>query len=463
MTSWEAGAPTLTPEACVADWDSVSYTRPTPHCLRRLDATKHYPEDVVGEVHADGEIWSRALWDIRTALGDTAGTTVIVEAQFAFAVDSSFRNAALATVAAAQRLYGTAVGQPGAVGVRRPGHSLTDSFSGSGGLHGWRLRSAGPASRSVATKGGRAMPSIQSEAVRTHWTMSRRAMEEPDDVRPDLESWGDLTAEPRGVDYIETDAGGVPAMWLVPKRSVKDRVLLCMHGGGYLSGSIYSHRKMFGHLAKAAGVRALIFDYRLAPAHVHPVQVDDAVTVYRWLLDQGVRADRVAFTGDSAGGGLSITAQLLARQRGLPLPAAAMPFSPWVDIEVTGDSYDTNRARDPFFHRDVVRGFADIFLGANGDPRDPLANPLYADLAGFGPIYIQVGADETLLDDARRLHEHARRAGVEASLDIVPDMLHTFQMAAGRAPEADEAIQRMADWVRPRLGLYDRHAGAAES
>jgi len=106
VTSWAAGAPTAVPEACVADWDSVSYTSTAPHCLRRLDGAKHYPEDVRGEVHADGEIWSRALWDIRTALGDTRASTLIVEAQFAFAPDTSFRAAATATVAAAQRLYG---------------------------------------------------------------------------------------------------------------------------------------------------------------------------------------------------------------------------------------------------------------------------------------------------------------------------------------------------------------------
>jgi zinc metalloprotease ZmpB len=107
VTSWASGVPTLTPEACVADWDSTSYTRTTPHCLRRLDGTKVYPADVVGEVHADGEIWSRALWDIRTALGDVKGTTLIIDAQFDFAPDTSFHAAALATVAAAQRLYGS--------------------------------------------------------------------------------------------------------------------------------------------------------------------------------------------------------------------------------------------------------------------------------------------------------------------------------------------------------------------
>jgi acetyl esterase/lipase len=297
------------------------------------------------------------------------------------------------------------------------------------------------------------MPSKQSEAVKRHWTASRLAMVRPDGEQPDDESWGDLTAEPREVDYIEADAGGLPAMWLVPRDSAEDRVLLCMHGGGFLSGSIYTHRKMFGHVAKATGARALVFDYHLAPAHIHPTQVNEATEVYRWLLEQGISADHIAFVGDSAGGGLAITTQLRAREQGLPLPTAAIPLSPWVDMEVIGKSYETNRDRDPFFDQESVRQFAGIFLGPGGDSRDPLANPLYADLAGLGPIYIQVGGDETLLDDARRLDEHARKAGVDIRLDVFPDMLHTFQMAAGRAPEADEAIRRIADWTRPRLGL----------
>lgn len=304
------------------------------------------------------------------------------------------------------------------------------------------------------------MPSRQSEAIRRHWTAARLAMERPDNEsdaeRPDNESWGDLTAEPRDVDYIETAAAGLPAIWAVPKRSAEDRVLLCIHGGGFVSGSIYSHRKMFGHLAKATGVRALVSGYHLAPDHTHPTQVDDATAVYRWLLEQGFSPDHIALTGDSCGGGLSITTQLRARERGLPLPAAAMPFSPWVDMEAVGESYETNRDRDAFFSADVVRGLAGIFLGAGGDSRGSLASPLYADLSGLGPIYIQVGGDEVLLSDARLLDEHARKAGVDVRLDVFPEMQHTFQMAAGRAPEADDAIRRMADWVRPRLGLKFR-------
>jgi epsilon-lactone hydrolase len=276
----------------------------------------------------------------------------------------------------------------------------------------------------------------------------------PDVERPDDESWGDLTAEPREVDYLETVAGGRPAMWAVPKHSSSDRVLLCLHGGGFVSGSIYTHRKMFGHLAKATGARALLVGYRLLPeGGAYPVPVDEVEAAYRWLLDQGIDASHVAFAGDSVGGWLAVAVPLRARDRGLPLPAAAMLLSPAVDMEVNGESFRTNRDKDPFFQEEFVRGLVHSFLGEAADPRDPLVNPLYADLTGLGPLYIQVGGDETLLDDARLLDEHARKAGVDVRLDVFPGMLHTFQMAAGRAPEADDAIRKMADWVRPRLGL----------
>jgi acetyl esterase/lipase len=270
---------------------------------------------------------------------------------------------------------------------------------------------------------------------------------------PDDESWGDLTAEPRGVDYLESEAAGLPAMWAVPKHASTDRVLMCIHGGGFVSGSIYTHRKMFGHLAKAAGTRALLVSYRLLPEGVFPAPEGDVTNAYRSLLDQGISADRIAFAGDSVGGWLAVTVQLRARELGLPLPAAALLMSPCVDMETTGKSYETNRDSDPFFKRDVVRGIIRGFLGEDTDARDPRANPLYADLSGLGPLYIQAGGDETLADDARLLYEHAVKAGVDARLDIVPGMLHTFQMAAGRAPEADDAIRELAGWVRPRLGL----------
>jgi acetyl esterase/lipase len=278
-------------------------------------------------------------------------------------------------------------------------------------------------------------------------------MTQPGYEGPDDESWGDLTAEPRGVDYLETEAGGLAAMWAVPKGASTDRVLLCLHGGGFVGGSIYTHRKLYGHLAKATGARALLVGYRRLPEGVFPVPADDAENAYRWLLDQGISAAGIAVAGDSAGGWLAVTVQLRARGQGLPLPAATLLMSPWIDMAVTGESYETNRDKDPFFKKEVVDGLIQNFFAEGTDPRDPRVNPLYADLSGLGPVYLQAGGDETLVDDARLLEQHARKAGVDVRLDVFPGMLHTFQMAAGRAPEADDAIRELADWVRPRLGL----------
>jgi epsilon-lactone hydrolase len=302
------------------------------------------------------------------------------------------------------------------------------------------------------------VPSKQSEELKTlysNWTavLAANPQMELDELRLMFEHWGDVTAEPGGVDYIEADAGGVPALWAIPKGSAEGRAILCTHGGGYVTASMYTHRKVYGHLAKAVGCSALIPHYRRAPEHVHPAQVDDAVTVYRWLLDLGITPNHIATTGDSAGGALAITTLLRAREHKLPMPAAAMPLSPWVDMEITGKTLDTNREKDALVQREIVEVMATTFLGERGNRKDPLANPLYADLKGLPPIYIQVGGAETLLDDSRRLAERARKAGVDVKLDVFPDMQHVFHFAAGRAPEADDAIRKLAEWVRPKLGL----------
>jgi acetyl esterase/lipase len=275
-----------------------------------------------------------------------------------------------------------------------------------------------------------------------------------DERRAMSEHWGDITGEPGGVDYIETEvAPGVPALWAVPKGCAQDRVLLCSHGGGYVTGSMYSHRKMFGHVAKAVGCRALIVHYRRAPENVHPGPVDDMTTGYKWLLDQGIQPKHIALIGDSAGGGLAITTLLRARERGLPLPAATMPLSPWLDMDASGASYETNKDKDVLVRREGIADIAATFLGEKGDRRHPLANPLHADLRGLPPVYIQVGGHETLLDDSRNLAEALLRADVEVRIDIEPEMQHVYQFLAGVAPEGDKAIRDLAAWVRPKLGL----------
>lgn len=299
-------------------------------------------------------------------------------------------------------------------------------------------------------------PSKQVDAVRQYWFQSAAAAafhESLDAARDYGENWEALTAEPGGVDYIETDAGGVQAMWTVPKGCKEDRVILCFHGGGFFSGSMYTHRKMFAHFAKQIGCRALIVNYSRSPEYVHPAQVNDALAAYRWLLDQKINANHIAFTGDSAGGNLSITTLLLARDKGLPLPAAAMPFCAWLDMAGTGGSMKYNGDKDALFNVAWIKDMAGMFLGANGDVKDPYASPVYADLSGLPPVYLQAGGYEMLLDDSTMLAERAKKAGVDVRLDVFPGMQHTFHMAAGRAPESNDAIVRYAEWVKPKLGL----------
>jgi acetyl esterase/lipase len=208
---------------------------------------------------------------------------------------------------------------------------------------------------------------------------------------------------------------------------------------------------LFAHLAKAVGARALLTDYRRTPAYSHPAPLEDTTAAYRWLLDQGVGAGHIAVAGDSSGGGLSVATMLRARQLGLPTAAAVMLISPWVDMTVSNPTYESNRETEEFFYKEVVAALAGMFLG-DTDPRDPLASPLHADLSGLPPTYIQVGGDETMLGESLQLEENARKAGVDVRVDVFPGQLHTFQMAAGHAPESDDAIGRLAAWVRPRLG-----------
>ncbi|MCC7123034.1 MAG: alpha/beta hydrolase [Gammaproteobacteria bacterium] len=273
-----------------------------------------------------------------------------------------------------------------------------------------------------------------------------------DDLREMLEQCGELARDPGGVDYFDVEAAGTPCLWAVPHGCREDRVLLAMHGGGCVTGSRFSHRKLFAHVAKAVGCQALIVDYARAPEHQHPSQVDECLKIYEWLLNRGIKPNHIATIGDSAGGNLCTTVVLAAKAKGLPLPAAVMPLSPWYDMEATAPSFERNAKLDRLITRELSLNMSQMFLGS-ASPRDPLANPLYADFTDYPPLYLQVGGFESLMDDATRVAERAMQAGVEVQCDVWPEMQHVWHFMAGKAPEADAAIAKLAAWVKPKLGL----------
>lgn len=246
------------------------------------------------------------------------------------------------------------------------------------------------------------------------------------------------------------ELSGVPVEWLTPPDSSTGQCLLYLHGGGYIVGSPATHRALAGRLARAAGVRAVVPDYRLAPENPHPAPLEDALAVYEHILASGFAPESVVIGGDSAGGGLALATMINARDRGLPLPAAAICMSPWVDLEATGESVARCADSDPVVAPNHIRSFARMFLGG-GDPRDPLAAPLHADLRGLPPLLIQVGDNETLLDDSRRLAAKADTAGVHVNLRVWPHMFHVWQLFASELDEGGAAIREAGDFVRCAL------------
>jgi monoterpene epsilon-lactone hydrolase len=272
--------------------------------------------------------------------------------------------------------------------------------------------------------------------------------------RDTAETLHTLGSEPEGVTYAEVNAGGVPALWCIPERSDAEHVLLHNHMGGTVVTSMYSDRKAAGHIAKAAGARALVLNYRRAPEHKFPAQPDDVETAYRWLLAQGKQAENIASTGHSIGGNLAVGLAAAMRDKGLPMPAAILSISPWYDMELKSNTIDDNADADRLLSRQVLEFFRESWLGGTGVGfDDPRVNMLYADLRGLPPINVYYGDQELLVDESIEFAERAKAAGVEVSLQSVPGGQHSFILGGGRVPEVDEAIAAMGRWLRAKLGL----------
>jgi len=268
--------------------------------------------------------------------------------------------------------------------------------------------------------------------------------------RAAIELLGDFFVPPDDVVRSQVSARGVPGVWLTNPTSAPDRVLLYLHGGAYQIGSSHSHGELAARIARSAGTRALVIDYRLAPEHPFPAAVHDALAAYSWLLEEeGIPASSVVVAGDSAGGGLVAALLVAARDRGLALPAGAAMLSAWTDMTGSGESYRTRHDDDPILVGEWLIGAGREYLGG-ADARDPLASPLFADLAGLPPLLLQVGTAEILQDDSVGFARSAQTAGVDVTLEVNEELPHVFQIIAN-APEAVAATERIGDFLAALL------------
>ncbi len=273
------------------------------------------------------------------------------------------------------------------------------------------------------------------------------------DVRKIRRLWnflGGMMITAFGVKIARDEINGLYAEWLTPKDRMDDKLLLYLHGGAYVLGGCDMYRQMVSHMARAGRIQALLPEYRLSPEHKYPAAIDDAVGIYRTLLQQGIKPESIVFAGDSAGGGLAVATLLVLRDAGDPLPAAAVLLSPFLDVSGSGESMQSRAMQDPWFHAEDISTIADYYCAAE-QRREPLVSPVFADVGGLPPLYIQVGDDEILLSDSERIAQKIEVAGGEVELEVWPEMWHVFQMFIGKMPESGRAIRKIGDYVRGRF------------
>lgn len=260
--------------------------------------------------------------------------------------------------------------------------------------------------------------------------------------------------DPIDPDIVVTpvEAGGVPAEWSLAPGADQTRVLLFLHGGGYSSGSLKSHRTLVTGAGRAAGIRTLAIAYRLAPEHPFPAALDDAEAAYMFLQAQGYAPRSIAVGGDSAGGGLTLALFQRLRAQGRELPACGWLVSPWVDLDMTGASIDAKDAVDPLIHRAYLEMLAEAYLAGGGSRTDPLVSPLHADLSGLPPILIQVGSAETLLDDAVRIAGRLGACDGDVRLSVYPSMIHAWPIWYHRLAAGRRALVEAGAFLGARLG-----------
>lgn len=263
---------------------------------------------------------------------------------------------------------------------------------------------------------------------------------------------------PDGVGIAELDMGGVPGTRVSPDHVEGDRIMLYMHGGGYVAGSPAAYHGLAGHYAKLLRAHVYMPDYRLAPEHPFPTPIDDTLAAYRWLIETGRDPKSITFSGDSAGGAMVVSVMVKARNAGLPLPAGGAALSPWANLEHTGASITNRDGVDPQVSRAGLILLAKAFLGGVL-PTDPDASPVFADVRGLPPILVQIGENEVMLSDAIRLAGHLGENRVRVSLEVWPGMFHVWHMFAAILPEGMQALRNAAQFLEQ--AMIDAQADAA--
>jgi len=266
-------------------------------------------------------------------------------------------------------------------------------------------------------------------------------------VRRRMEALMRIHPLPQGVTVRPENAGGVPAEWLQAEGANPERAILYIHGGAFVICSTATHRPLVARLAQVSLTPALSLDYRLAPEHPFPAALEDCLSAYRWLLENGYSPRSIVFGGDSAGGNLTLTTLLALRDAGEPLPAGAFCLSPLTDATSTGGSHQSKRQVDPIFgNLEYPEKLIESYIHGH-DPHDPLISPMHADLRGLPPLLLHVGEDEILLDDSVLLAERARAAGVDARVVVWPGMWHVFQAYYLFVAEAQESIRQIGEFI----------------
>ena len=255
--------------------------------------------------------------------------------------------------------------------------------------------------------------------------------------------------------YQRIDINGVAAEWVKPRSAKSDKVLLFLHGGGYATGSIRTHRGLVSQIAIHARVRALSVEYDLAPEHKFPIQIEQCVAAYKFLLEEGYAPENIAIGGESAGGGLTGGTLLYIKDHGLPMPACAIMMSPWLDLTASGRSMITNKHKDPMVPQKGIPLWARNYAG-DAELTNPYASPLFGELTGLCPIYIQVGECEILLSDSTRYAEKAEKAGVDTTMEVWPNMFHAWQGFWMIIPEGKAAIEKLGAFLQKNLKIADR-------